>query len=432
MKRSLTLFILAGLVLGLVAGFVAHAVLAPDGRAALAAGLSVVTGLFLRLIKMIIAPLVLAMLIGGIAHMENAASLGRIGLRAIIWFVGAGLVSLTLGLFLVTVLQPGAGADLALPASAAPTRVAAFSFEGFLNHLVPTSVIAAMAENEVLQIVVFSVPAGIALLAMGPAAQPLISVVDVLAALMLRLTGYVMWLSPIAVFAAVASALAVEGPGIVLLYGRFLGGFYLGLALLWALMLGAGVAVAGRRALRLPRVLREPLMLAFSTASSEAALAPTLAALERFGVRPRVAGFVLPLGYSFNLVGTMMYCTFAAIFIAQAYGIPLSFSQQVSMLLTLMVTSKGVAGVPRAAIVVLAATLPRFGIPEAGVLALLGIDHFVDMGRTATNVIGNSIVAMVVDRGEDAAADRAAGEGWSEAESPIAVPGAAAHAGRGA
>jgi len=403
MKRSLTPFILAGLMLGLVTGFAAHALLASDGRAMLAAGLSTITGLFLRLIKMIIAPLVFATLVGGIAHMESAGSLGRIGLRSMVWFLGAGLMSLALGLFLVTLLEPGVGANLVVPDSAVPQAVEAFSFGNFLNHVVPTSIVAAMAENEVLQIVLFSVLAGIGLLSMGSAAKPLIGPIDSLATLMLRLTGYVMWLSPVAVFAATASAIAVEGPAILFIYGQFLGGFYLGIVLLWLLLFAAGAAVAGLRVFDLLRVLRAPLMLAFSTASSEAALAPTLAALERFGVRPRVAGFVLPLGYSFNLDGTMMYCTFAAIFLAQAYGIELDLAQQITILLTLMVTSKGVAGVPRAAIVVLAATLPGFGIPEAGLLALLGIDHFIDMGRTATNVIGNSIAAVVVDHREGVA-----------------------------
>jgi len=407
MKRSLTLFIVAGLLLGLATGFAAHALLASDGRATLAAGLTTMTSLFLRLIKMIIAPLVLSTLIGGIAHMDNAGSLGRIGLRAAGWFLGASLASLALGLFLVTLLQPGMDANLGALGTAAPVAVAPFSFGDFLSHLVPTSIVAAMADNEVLQIVLFSVLAGIGLLSMGPAARPLVEAVDALAILMLRLTGYVMWLSPVAVFAAVASAIAVEGPDVIFIYGRFLGGFYLGILLLWLLLFAAGAMAAGRDILRLPRLLREPLMLAFSTASSEAAFAPTLAALERFGVRPRVAGFVLPLGYSFNLDGTMMYCTFAAIFLAQAYGIALDLTQQISILLTLLVTSKGVAGVPRAAIVVLAATLPRFGIPEAGLLALLGIDHFVDMGRTATNVVGNSIAAVMVDRAESAA-DRSA------------------------
>ena len=415
MKRSLTPFILAGLVLGLATGFAAHALLAPDGRVALAAGLSTVTGLFLRLIKMIIAPLVFATLIGGIAHMESLGNLGRIGLRTIAWFLGAGLASLALGLWLVTLLQPGVGAHLVASVATTPVAVEAFTFGNFLNHLVPTSIVAAMADNEVLQIVLFSVLAGIGLMSMGPAARPLISGVDALAILMLRLTGYVMWLSPIAVFAAVAAAIAVEGSSILFVYGRFLGGFYLGILLLWLLLFGAGALVVGRRIFGLPAVLREPLMLAFSTASSEAALAPTLAALERFGVQPRVAGFVLPLGYSFNLDGTMMYCTFAAIFLTQAYSVPLDLLQQITILLTLMITSKGVAGVPRAAIVVLAATLPQFGIPEAGLLALLGIDHFVDMGRTATNVIGNSIAAVVVDKGASAA-------GQAPADPPSTMP----------
>jgi Na+/H+-dicarboxylate symporter len=401
MKKTLTFFIAVGLILGLVVGFAGHAWLSPEAQTEFAAGLNHVTSLFMRLIKMIIAPLVLATLVGGIAHMESAGVLGRTGLRTMLWFLGASLVSITLGLLFVNILQPGVGANLVAPASASTLPSQGLSLASFLTQVVPVSAIAAMAENAILQIVFFSVLVGLALLSIGPAAQPLVKIVDLVADVMLRITGYVMKVSPIAVFAAVASVLTVQGPSILLVYGRFLGSFYLGVAALWLLLLSAGAAVVGwRRILALPKTLRAPLLLAFSTASSEAALAPTLAALERFGVKPQTAGFVLPLGYSFNLDGTMMYAAFGAVFLAQAYGIEMDLWQQIVLLLTLMVTSKGVAGVPRAAIVVLAGTLPHFGIPEAGLLALLAIDHFVDMGRTATNVIGNSIAAVVVDHAE--------------------------------
>lgn len=400
MKHGLSVAILAALVLGVVSGALLHALLPPGSREAIAADLSIITELFLRLIKMIIAPLVLSTLIAGIAHLDDAASIGRIGMRALVWFVAASIVSLSLGWLLVTLLEPGVAAGM----SAAPTPGSAVapapSVGDFITHLVPTSIFSALADNQILQIVMFSVLAGGCLIPMGRAARPLVTALDVLAALMLRITGIIMLISPAAVFAAIASAVATQGLGVVLLYGRFLGGFYLGVALLWMLLLAAGYAFAGKRILALPGALREPLMLAFSTASSEAALAPTLAALERFGVRPRIAGFVLPLGYSFNLDGSMMYCSFAALFLAQAYGVELSFAQQVAMLLLLMLTSKGAAGVPRAAVVVLTATLPHFGIPEAGIALLLGIDHFLDMGRTATNVIGNSVAAVVVDSRE--------------------------------
>ncbi len=403
MKHRLSVAILAALVLGIAAGFLLHAILSPEARTTWIAGFAVVTDLFLRLIKMIIAPLVLATLAGGIAHMDDPSSLGRIGLRTMIWFLVASIVSLALGWALVSLLRPGAGVHLShvLGPGGGGVGLAPFSAGSFLEHMVPASVFAALADNEVLQIVVFSLFAGVALIGMGPqAARPLVAGLDALAAMMLRITGYVMWLSPAAVFAALASTVTAEGVGILLVYGRFLGGFYLGLALLWGLLFLAGAMVAGRRIFHLPARLRSPLILAFSTASSEAVLGPTIGVLERFGVRPSVAGFVLPLGYSFNLVGSMMYCSFAAIFLIQAYDVPIDLWGEMAMLAMLMVTSKGIAGVPRAGIVVLAATVPRFGIPEAGLLALLGIDHFLDMGRTATNVIGNAIAAVAVEATE--------------------------------
>jgi len=408
MANRLTWWILAGLVAGLVVGLSING-LVDDGTPAAAARLetiagyfSVITTLFLRLIKMIIAPLVFSTLVVGIAHMGDTGALGRVGLRSLLWFVGASLVSLLLGLMLVNVLQPGVGLALELPAATAASGVEkpAFDFAKFVSHIVPASMIEAMATNEILQIVVFSVFVGVAITAVGEAAVPLVRATEALVQVMLQITGYVMRVAPLAVFAAVASTLAERGAGVLGNLAYFMGSFYLGLVLLWVVLFLAARVMVGPRAVHLFRYVRDPLVLAFSTASSEAALPRTLEALDRFGVPPRIASFVLPLGYSFNLDGSMMYMTFASLFIAQAYGIDLSLGQQVTMLLVLMVTSKGIAGVPRASLVVIAATLSMFNIPEAGLLLILGVDHFLDMGRSATNVIGNAVAASVVAKWE--------------------------------
>jgi Na+/H+-dicarboxylate symporter len=251
-----------------------------------------------------------------------------------------------------------------------------------------------------LQIVVFSLFLGVAITAVGEAAKPLVRGLEALVKVMLVVTDYVMRFAPIAVFAAVTSTIAERGISILATYGYFMGSFYAGLILLWALLIGACFLIVGTRTRLLVRYIRDPIVLAFSTASSEAAYPRTLEALDRFGVPPRIASFVLPLGYSFNLDGSMMYMTFASIFIAQAYGIDLSIGTQIAMLLTLMVTSKGIAGVPRASLVVITATLAQFSIPEAGILIILAIDHFLDMGRSATNVVGNAVAATVVARWE--------------------------------
>jgi len=378
---------------------------APQAKA-IAANLSILTDVFLRLIKMIIAPLVLSTLTVGIAHMgakDGGASLGRMFGRTLGWFVVASLVSLSLGALIVNLLAPGVGVGLALPAADAATGIAktAFNLKDFVTHLVPKSIFDACAQNEVLQIVVFSCFAGVGLIAIGPAGTPIVRALDAVATLMLKVTGYVMYAAPFAVFAAVAGSIATEGLAIVVTFGKFMGGFYLALAILWALLLGAGAAVIGApRTVQLLKAIREPFLITFATASSEASYPKLLEALERFGVPNRIASFVLPLGYSFNLDGSMMYCAFASLFIAQAYGIHLSFAAQVSMLLLLMVTSKGIAGVPRASLVVIAATLPFFDIPEAGLLLILAVDHFLDMGRSATNIIGNAVAAAVVAKWE--------------------------------
>ena len=313
-------------------------------------------------------------------------------------------MSLTLGLALVNLLRPGDGLALPLPPPDASTGLDAHAFNvhDLLVHVVPSSIVDAMASNEILQIVVFAVFFGVALTAIGRRGEPIVRGVDALVGVMLQITDYVMRTAPFAVFAAVAHAVAVEGIGILATYARFVGSFYLGLACLWTLLFLAALAVLGGRARLLARYIREPVLLAFSTASSEAAYPRTLEALDRFGVPRRIASFVLPLGYSFNLDGSMMYMTFATLFIAQAYGIALSTGQQVAMLLTLMITSKGIAGVPRASLVVIAAVMGQFGIPQAGLLLVLAVDHFLDMGRSATNVIGNAVATSVVAHFEGA------------------------------
>ena len=408
MAKRLTYWIMAALVAGLVLGWGLHVAI-DDGSPASAARLteiagyfSILTTLFLRLIKMIIAPLVFATLVVGIAHMGDTSALGRVGAKSLAWFVTASLLSLTLGLILVNVLQPGVGLALPLPPANEASGVARTAFDAtkFVSHIVPQSMVEAMATNEILQIVVFSIFVGVAITAVGEKAAPLTRAVEALVAVMLQITNYVMRFAPIAVFAAVTSTLAERGPGVLRDLGYFMGSFYLGLGLLWTLLIGIAFVLVGGRTRLLIRYIRDPLILAFSTASSEAAYPRTLEALDKFGVPPRIASFVLPLGYSFNLDGSMMYMTFASMFIAQAYGIPLSLGEQITMLLVLMVTSKGIAGVPRASLVVIAGTLSMFKIPEAGLLLILAVDHFLDMGRSATNVIGNAIAASLVAKWE--------------------------------
>jgi Na+/H+-dicarboxylate symporter len=430
MGKRLTRYILIALVLGLIAGWAINAAIddgtpaSADRLKSIADYLSIVTALFLRLIKMIIAPLVFSTLVAGIAHMGDVAALGRVGIRSLGWFILASLVSLTLGLILVNLLQPGVGLNLPLPPATASAGVetAAFNLKDFVSHLVPASIFEAMSTNEILPIVIFSIFFGVALTAIGDKGKPIVRGVESLVGVMLQVTDYVMRFAPLAVFTAVASALAERGPQIIMTLGKFVGSFYLGLAILWAVLVGAAFVIVGPRTRHLVRYIRDPVVLAFSTASSEAAYPRTLEALDRFGVPPRIASFVLPLGYSFNLDGSMMYMTFATIFIAQAYGIDLSIGQEITMLLVLMITSKGMAGVPRASLVVIAATMAMFSIPEAGLLLILAVDHFLDMGRSATNVVGNAVASSVV----------AQWEGTLNAEEPadIEPPHAPSHVAR--
>jgi Na+/H+-dicarboxylate symporter len=275
------------------------------------------------------------------------------------------------------------------------------SLKDFIVHVFPKSFFEAMATNEILQILVFSLFFGLAVAALKE--RPAVTItkfVDELAHAMLKLTDFVMLFAPMGVFGAVAAAITTQGIGVLGTYGKFIGTFYLSLLLLWALLIAAGFVFLGPRVFRLMGMVREPMMIAFTTASSEAAYPKLMEQLKRFGVNERVTALVLPLGYSFNLDGSMVYQAFAALFIAQAYGFEMTLGQQFVLLLVMMLSSKGVAGVPRASLVVVAAVLPTFGLPEAGLLLIMGIDQFLDMGRTATNVIGNAIATAVVAKWE--------------------------------
>jgi Na+/H+-dicarboxylate symporter len=332
--------------------------------------------------------------------MGDSSALGRIGGRALGWFVCASLTSIALGLVLVNLFQPGHGLHFVAATPVGGLATGDFTFRHFVLEIVPTSVIDAMAQNNVLQILVFALFAGVALSALGEVGAPLVRAAEALVAMMLTMTGYVMRAAPLAVFGALASVIATRGLGIIVTYGAFVAEFYGGLALFWLMLFSVASLFVGRRAWLLARYVRQPLLLAYSTASSESALPRLFEALDRFGVPRRISGFVLPLGYSFNLDGSMMYTSFATMFIAQAYAIPLSAGQQVAMLLTLMITSKGIAGVPRASLVVIAATLTQFGLPIEGIALLLGVDTFLDMGRTATNVLGNAVATVVITHWE--------------------------------
>jgi Na+/H+-dicarboxylate symporter len=401
-SKQLTNLILLGMVLGIVVGYILNTSLPLEEAKKYAGYISLVTDVFLRLIKMLIAPLVFSTLVVGVAHMGDAKSIGRIGVKTMGWFLAASFVSLLLGLIMVNILQPGHNLNLPIPDVDASNglKVAALNIKDFITHLVPKSVVEAMAMNEILQIVVFSIFFGVGLASMGKNANTITSVIEELSHVMLKITGYVMNMAPLAVFAAMASTITTQGIGVLATYAKFMGGFYLSLSMLWLVLIFAGFLFLGKSIGYLLQLIKEPILLAFSTASSESAYPKTMERLQQFGISKKVTSFVLPMGYSFNLDGSMMYCTFATLFIAQVYNIPLSLNQQITILLLLMVTSKGMAGIPRASLVVISATLAQFNIPEAGLLLIMGIDQFLDMGRSATNVVGNSIATAVVAKFE--------------------------------
>lgn len=364
--------------------------------------LSIFTEIFLSLIKMIIAPLVFSTLVVGVAKLGDIKAVGRIGGKTMLWFITASFVSLLLGCVLVNLFQPGLMMNIEKPSQLMESGIdkGAMTLKGFITHIVPHNAIESMAKNEILQIVVFSLLFGIATAAIGKPGEVLIKALDAVGHVMLKITGMVMYLAPFAVFAAMASVVAKKGLGVLATYALFIGEFYLGLALLWIILFAVGYLLIKKRVRTLFSRIKEPLLLAFSTASSESAYPKLMEELERFGCNNKIVSFTLPLGYSFNLDGSMMYMTFASLFIAQSYGVDMPLGQQFLMLLTLMVTSKGIAGVPRASLVVIAGTLATFNIPEAGLLLLFGVDHVLDMGRSATNVVGNAVATVAVSKWE--------------------------------
>ncbi|SDR58766.1 Na+/H+-dicarboxylate symporter [Burkholderia orbicola] len=429
-KNAAAVWILVAMAAGIAIGYMVFTSF-PDKKAAaeVAGYISLVSDVFLRLIKMVIGPLVFSTLVVGIAHMGDAASVGRVFAKSITWFITASLVSLLLGLLMANLLRPGDNLGLPLPDIGASANLATskFTLKDFVGHMVPRSFAEAMSNNEILQIVVFSMFFGVALAALGERGKILIAAIDQLSHVMLKITGYVMKLAPLAVMAAMAATVAVNGLSVLLKFAVFMGDFYVSLFLLWALLVCAGLVFLGPRVFKLLVLIKEAFMLSFATASSEAAYPKILDALDRFGVKRKISSFVMPMGYSFNLDGSMMYCTFASLFIAQAYNMHLSLGTQITMLLVLMLTSKGMAGVPRASLVVIAATLHQFGLPEAGLLLILGVDTFLDMGRSATNAVGNSIASAVVAKWEgqllpEAEAEANAARIEAEQEATIAHP----------
>jgi Na+/H+-dicarboxylate symporter len=405
MNRLTTLIGIA-MVLGVIVGYACNTLAASPAQAKeIASYFGILTDVFLRLIKMIIAPLVFATLVAGLAGMGDSKTVGRIGAKALGWFVGASFCSLLLGLIFANLLTPGASLAVPLPdvGSAVNLKTSALNLKDFITHVFPKNIFEAMAANEILQILVFAVFFGLALGHLhNQTARSLVCTMEEIVHVMLKVTDYVMRVAPVGVFGAVAGIITTQGLGMLTVFGKLLISFYIALGALWLFLITAGYFVLGKDVFRLLKLVRGPMLVGFSTASSESVYPKLMEQLEKFGIKNRVTSFVLPLGYSFNLDGSMIYTTFAALFVAQAYGIELSLGTQITMLLVLMVSSKGIAGVPRASLVVVAAVLPMFNLPEAGLLLVLGIDHFLDMGRTVTNVLGNAIATAVVAKWENA------------------------------
>lgn len=403
-SNRLTWYILVAMVVGIVVGLIVHNFSSPEFMGKFSKNINLLGKVFIRLVQMIIAPLVFSTLVVGIAKLGDLKSVGRVGGKALLWFISASLLSLLVGLILVNTFQPGHHIDLSQADTAGVqdlmSKTQEFSIEKFVEHIFPKSVIEAMATNEILQLVVFSVFFGVALTALGDAAKPLIRALDVVANVILKMVGYVMNFAPLGVFGALAAVVAVKGLSIFEFYFVYFIYFLLGILVLWVILISVGYMILGKRIKDLLKRINSPLLIAFGTTSSEAVFPKLTEELERFGCKDKIVSFVLPLGYSFNLDGSMMYMTFASLAIAQAYGVQLDLGTQITMLLVLMVTSKGIAGVPRASLVVVLATCAMFGIPPEGVALILPIDHFCDMFRTATNVVGNALATSVVSKWE--------------------------------
>jgi Na+/H+-dicarboxylate symporter len=403
-RNRLTLYILIAMVLGIGIGYLVHRNAAPETIAKFSTNIKLLTTMFLRLVQMIIAPLVFCTLVVGIAKLGDLKTVGRVGGKALLWFVLASLMSLLLGMVLVNFFQPGAAIDLSIADTAGAKELIGktqeFSVVKFVEHVFPKSVIDAMATNEILQIVVFSIFFGVACAAIGDFTKPLVKALDVTSHVILKMVNYVMNFAPLGVFGAIAAVIATKGLEVFKFYGSYLLYFIIGIALLWAVLLFVGWLILRNRVPALMRRIAQPLLIAFSTTSSEAVFPKLTEELERFGCKDKIVSFILPLGYSFNLDGSMMYMTFASLAIAQAYGIQMDMGTQITMLLVLMLTSKGIAGVPRASLVVVTATCAMFKIPPEGIALILPIDHFCDMFRSATNVLGNALATSAVSKWE--------------------------------
>ena len=403
-QNKLFIAIIVALIVGVVMGGIVHTQY-PESSEGFAQNIKLLGTIFIRLVQMIIAPLVFTTLVVGIAKMSDIKMIGRVGTKAMLWFITASLVSLMIGLVFVNWLEPGKVMQLPIPAAGDAGEVVAnsqgLSLEQFVKHIIPKSLFEAFATNEVLQIVVFSIMFGVALANMGEEyTKPIVRALDICAHAILKMVGYIMWFAPLGVLGAIAAVVATNGFDIFKVYAIYLRDFFFALAVLWVVLLIVGYLILGNRLFELLRRIKAPLLIAFSTTSSEAVFPKLVEELERFGCNNRIVSFILPLGYSFNLDGSMMYMTFAAIFIAQIYGIDMTLGQQITMLLVLMLTSKGIAGVPRASLVIIVATCTMFGIPPEGIALILPIDHFCDMGRSMTNVLGNALATSSVSKWE--------------------------------
>lgn len=404
-KSKLTLYIIVAMIVGVATGYFIHENASPQTIASFSNNIKILTTIFLRLIQMIIAPLVFSTLVVGIAKLGDLKAVGRVGGKALLWFVTASLVSLLIGLVLVNFFKPGEGIDLSnADAGSAKDLIGKtqeFSLNKFVEHVFPKSVFEAMASNEILQIVVFSIFFGVATAALGDYGKIVARGLEAVSHIILKMVNYVMSFAPLGVFGAISAVIATKGLSVFYFYGAYLLYFVIGIFILWAILLLVGYIILKHRLKSLLKRIAQPLLIAFSTTSSEAVFPKLTEELERFGCKDKIVAFILPLGYSFNLDGSMMYMTFASLAIAQAYGIHIDLGTQLTMLLVLMLTSKGIAGVPRASLVVVAATCSMFGIPPEGIALILPIDHFCDMFRTATNVLGNALATSAVSKWEN-------------------------------
>ncbi len=399
-KLSLTTQIILGLLFGIILGqWYRYNWPDPEQIKPFADNMQVISDIFLRLIKMIIAPLVFSLLLTGIAKAGDFKTVGRIGLKTMIYFTFATIVALFIGLVIVNIFEPGKALQMhAL--NAAPIHAKEFNGREFIQHIFPESIIDSMAHNQILPIIIFVLFFGVAVSSLNEKGKIIVDFFDAVSHAMLRVTSYVMKLAPLAVLGAITSVIAQKGLGILGGYMNVILCFFGGLIFFIFGVLMVICMIFRINFRNLFNHVKEPMILAFSTASSEAAMPKTILGLERFGCPPKIVSFVLPLGYSFNLDGSIMYMTFATVSIAQAYGIDLSTGQQITMMLILLVTSKGMAGVPRASLVVIAGMLQTFSIPQEGITMLLAIDWLLDMGRSATNVMGNAVATAVVSKWE--------------------------------